>query len=102
MARGEIRTVAFSEGVEVDPGELVPGSQRVLVTDTTGWDGASTQVVYDVTDEVDDARYCIWQLKANGSAFLQIEAEITATATAVTVTVGIPLAAGTYTLLGVG
>lgn len=76
-------------------------NEYYYVEDTTGWDGSATSVSYDVSSQVDNSRAMIWTLKDNSNDYEQIGAEIDfPTATSVRVTVGIPLAAGTYTLVG--
>lgn len=79
--------------------------------DSTTWNGSATTVTYTVNRAgsgttgrgwVSDARACIWSLKDNSNNFNQVLCDITATQTTVTVTVGMALAAGTYTLVGVG
>jgi hypothetical protein len=70
--------------------------------DAVNWDGSETSVSYDVSSQVDNARAMIWCLKDNSNDYEQIGAEIDfpTNTTTVRVTVGIPLAAGTYTLVG--
>lgn len=71
--------------------------------DASGWNGSATSVSYTMPSDISDARKMVWQLKDNSNNFKVILADITHTgATNVTVTVGIALAAGTYTLIGVG
>lgn len=76
-------------------------SEQYYEEDPTNWNGSQTTVTYDVSSTVNDSRRMIWALKKNADDYEQILAEIDfPTATSVRVTVGIPLAAGTYTLVG--
>jgi methionine-rich copper-binding protein CopC len=76
-------------------------SEQYYEEDAANWTGSATEVTYDVSSTVDDSRRMIWCLKRNGADYEQIGAEIDfPSATQVRVTVGIPLAAGTYTLVG--
>lgn len=76
--------------------------EKHVFADAVGWDGVATSVVYTVSANVTDARYCQWQLLDNASSYEAIDAKITKTATQVTVSVDTPLPAGTYTLVGIG
>lgn len=79
--------------------------QVVKVVDTTGWNGSVEFVSYDVTAYNVDARDMHWQLKDNSNSYVNSGGDITHTsATNVTVTMGtgMPPAAGTYTLIGIG
>jgi hypothetical protein len=76
-------------------------SEQYYEEDPTNWDGVATTVTYDVSSTVNDSRRMIWGLKKNSADYEQVLAEIDfPTATSVRVTVGIPLASGTYTLVG--
>jgi hypothetical protein len=75
--------------------------EKYVIQDAVGWTGLVTSVVYTVSADVSDARQCIWAFKANGNNFEQLAVEITMTQTQVTVT-GNDIAAGTYTLVGIG
>ena len=77
--------------------------ERSQKVDTTGWDGVATAVTYDVSADFTDAKKGVWQLQKNSNDNEIIGCVITfPSATQVTVTVDIPLAAGTYTLVGIG
>lgn len=79
------------------------GVDPFMFSDTTGWTGAATTITYDVSARFADARLAIWTLQDNSNNRKQILADIDfPSATQVRVTVGIALAAGTYTLIGVG
>ncbi len=75
--------------------------EKYVIQDASGWDGVVTSVAYTVSSEVSDARECIWAFKNNANAYEQLAVEITMTQTQVTVT-GNGIAAGTYTLVGIG
>lgn len=71
--------------------------------DATGWTGSTTTVTYDVSSRFTDARLCLWGLQDNSNNCKQILCDIDfPTATQVRVTVDMALAAGTYSLVGVG
>jgi hypothetical protein len=77
--------------------------EKVKVVDTTQFDGVATTVDIDVTGLCSDARDMIWAVRKNADDFLQEGCEIRSTsATNVRIFAGIPLAAGTYTILGAG
>lgn len=89
---------------------------KIKVTDTASWDGATTTVTYTVDGsgsgtgltfdgKVSDARDCIWRLIDNSNSYKDMTGiEVTKTQTTVTFTFGtdFPPAAGTYTVIGVG
>ncbi len=76
-------------------------SEAYYEEDAAGWTGSATEVTYDVSSSVDNAKRMIWCLKKNSDDYEQVAAEIDfPTDTSVRVTVGIALAAGTYTLVG--
>lgn len=72
--------------------------------DTTGWTGAVTTVTYNVpANEVPDVKKLNWQLHDNANNEKIVLADIDfPSASQVRVSVDIALAAGTYTLVGVG
>lgn len=76
--------------------------EKFHLQDASGWTGTETSATYDVSAYVSDARECIWSFKDNSNDFLQTAYDITMTQTHVTVTVAEALAAGTYTLTGIG
>ncbi len=77
--------------------------ERSQTVDTTGWTGSATTVTYDVSADFTDARKGVWQLQKNASNNEIILCTIDFTdATHVRVTVDLALAAGTYTLVGIG
>lgn len=103
MAKGEVLGLVLAEGVEITEGvEILPGSIHAEVVDASGWDGTETEISYDVSSQVPDARKLAWTFSRNGDDHLQLGYEIRKTETHVTVTTSIPPAAGTYTLIGVG
>jgi len=76
-------------------------SEQYYEEDAVNWEGTATTVTYNVSSSVNNSRALVWALKKNSDNYLQIKADIDfPTATSVRVTVGIPLAAGTYTLIG--
>lgn len=74
--------------------------EKYVFTDTTGWDGVATSVVYNPTD-IADCRVAVWMLLDNADNYKQIMCEVSKTATQVTVSAAAPLPAGTYTLVGI-
>ncbi len=104
MARGEIKALVFADGVEVSASSAGP-NYTALITDTTGWTGSQTTVTYDLVAlgyDIDDSRSYIWQLQdLAANNYMQVLASIDfPSLTTVRVTVEIPLAVGTYRLLG--
>ena len=84
-------------------------SSEKFVYDHAGfWDGTETTFTYtqansSIEDSISDCRTCVWQFLDNTNGFREVNgAVITKTATTVTVTVTMPLATGTYRLVGVG
>jgi hypothetical protein len=82
------------------------GAWRVLgvskFLSDTSWNGSDTTKTVTVSASVSDARRCIWQLSDNANDFERIEASIKAiSATQVTITVNVPLALGSYRLIGI-
>lgn len=76
-------------------------NDRYYEEDAVSWDGATSTATYDVSSTVNNAKEMIWCLKDNSNDYEQVVAEIDfPTNTSVRVTVGIPLAVGTYTLVG--
>lgn len=76
-------------------------SEQYYEEDAVNWDGATSTATYDVSASVNSAKRMIWALKDNSNDYEQIGCEIDFPSdTSVRVTVGIPLAAGTYTLVG--
>lgn len=102
MAKGEVLTLVLAQGIEVNEG--MPGSVYAEIVDAASWDGSETEVSYDVSSQVIDARKMQWTFSRNIDADnnRQLAYQISMTETHVTVTTAIPPAAGTYTLLGVG
>lgn len=102
MARGEILSLVFSDGVETDPAATAPISAAVIV-DATGWNNVATTITYDLTTYgVTDGRDYFWSIQGlpanfNRQEFAQFDFP---TATSLRVTVSDPLPAGTYTILG--
>ncbi len=79
------------------------GVDTYLNSDAVSWDGSATTHNYDVSASFTDARKGVWQLQDNANNRKVILCDISfPDATHVTITVGIALAAGTYTLVGVG
>lgn len=78
------------------------GAEKFVLQDTTGWTGAVTTVTYTVSASITDARQSIWAFYDNANSFARIFCDMTLSATQVTVTVTDALAAGTYTLVGIG
>jgi len=77
-------------------------SDKHVVQDAVNWDGVNTSHPYDVSADVDDARFAVWDFLDNTNSFRSVQgAVLTKTATTVTVTFTIPPASGTYTLVGV-
>lgn len=76
-------------------------SEQYYEEDAVNWEGTATAVTYDVSSTVHNAKRMLWGLKKNSDDYEQVAAEIDFPSdTQVRVTVGIPLAAGTYTLVG--
>lgn len=76
-------------------------SEQYYEEDAVNWEGTATEVTYDVSSTVNNAKRMIWALKRNSADYEQIGCEIDFPSdTSVRVTVGIPLASGTYTLVG--
>lgn len=77
-------------------------TKSCFLEDAATWDGSTTTQTYDVSAYVDDARQYIWQLKDNANDFVTVGGVIdhpTAN-TNVRITFSIPIASGTYTLVG--
>lgn len=110
MARGEIKALQFSDGVEVTAASSAPIGESYELADASGWDGTVTTLTYDVTQEddngntVSNARSMVWQLKAAGDNYKVVEGVTvdhpSATQVRFTVGSGYPIASGTYLLVG--
>lgn len=99
MATGEVRTLLFSDGVNVATPTPVPTAKTI--TDSSGWTGSVTTITYDVSSlGLPDATAALWFFM--NSAKKQIGADVTPTDTThVQVSVDEKLPAGTYYLMGV-
>ncbi len=106
MARGEIKALLFDDGVSVGSTPTAPSSFFFSLTDSTNWNDVQTQVSYNVAagddngNVVTEARVMLWTLY-KGSTRQRMDFDLDfPDATHVRITVGIPLAAGTYYLVG--
>lgn len=67
----------------------------------TSWNGTDTTKNVTVSSDVSDARNCIWQLRDNANNFEIMGVKITTPdAATVTIAVNVPLAIGSYRLIG--
>ena len=101
-----------SQDIEVDAGGvwLRKSLDFYFFQDATSWDGASTTHTYTVDGsdtptrgQVSNSQACKWFFKDNSNNWREIGVEITTpTTSTVVVTSDVALAAGTYTLIGIG
>jgi len=84
-------------------------SSDKFVFDHAGfWDGTETTFTYTqansgIEDQISDCSRAVWQFLDNTNGFREVNgAVITKTSTSVTVSFTVPVAAGTYRLVGVG
>lgn len=77
------------------------GSSGAKYLADTSWNGSDVTQTVDVSSAITDARNAIWALHDNANDFDRIYCSIKAiSATQVTITTEIPLAAGSYRLIG--
>lgn len=111
MARGEIKALAFADGVAVTAATAAPAGLSYYLTDASTWNGTAYEKTYDLTTADDngntiaDAKAMIWTLKGPSGGNYETQSGFVVThpsATQVKIAfgAGFPPASGTYYLVG--
>lgn len=99
---GKVKRLSVAEGVTLAAPPALSLATSHKITDAVTWDGVAVTHSYVVSvSDVPDCREAIWVFK--DSNYKQIAGAVisSASATDLTVTFGIPVAAGTYYVIGV-